>query len=239
MCLTETTCNYYLTQLSLHGDEVRSYSALQMKLPTAFCELCWQIWWDLAAASAWLRLGYLVLWMFGLARTRRPQLPPLSFTRLQTQYALNSWRMEDLRGVFEREMVRPGSAVDGYTGTNRFSQKIGWQFHMQSTVISSRKSPAIALYDKVSPRTSKVRHRQWTVHYEAVISFHIKEGPVRASVTPAPAYPTNDLSFSVQIPRNCVPIVSIIHKHTRISRNVNSILCQCHDYCMRNFFVMT
>ena len=43
--------------------------------------------------------------------------------------------MEDLRGVFEREIVRPGSAVDGYTGTNRFSQKIGWQFHMQSTVI--------------------------------------------------------------------------------------------------------
>ena len=106
-------------------------------------------------------------------------------------------------------------------------------------LISSRKSPAIALYDKVSPRTSKVRHRQWTEHYEAVLSFHIKEGPVRASVTPAPAYPTNDLSFSVQIPRNCVPIVNIIHKHTRISRNVNSILCQCHDYCMRNFFVMT
>lgn len=72
--------------------------------------------------------------MFGLAKTRRPQLQPLSFTRLQPQYALNSWRMEDLRGVFEREMVRPGSAVDGYTGTNRFSQKIGWQFHMQSTV---------------------------------------------------------------------------------------------------------
>ena len=72
--------------------------------------------------------------MFGLARTRRPQLPPLSFTRLKTQYALNFWRMEDLRGAFEREMARPGSAVDGYTGTNRFSQKIGWQFHMQSTV---------------------------------------------------------------------------------------------------------
>ena len=44
-----------------------------------------------------------------------------------------------------------------------------------------------ALDDKVSPRTSKVRHRQWTEHYEAVLSFHIKEGPLHASAIRHPA----------------------------------------------------